>query len=170
MIKNEIIFQEIQRFHLVWVWCIILLIAAFFWYIFLKQVVCKIPVGSRPAPAIVIVIFWIIFGIGLPFLFYSTKLITEIRNDGIYFRFSPFHSSYQKIPFDEITRYEARTYRPIKEYGGWGIRGIGKNKAYNIRGNKGLQLELINGKRILIGSQNPQKLVQAINAVHDNKR
>lgn len=49
-----------------------------------------------------------------------------------------------------------RLYRPIKEFGGWGMRTAfnGKNgKAYNVSGNVGIQLELKNGSKTLLGTQ-----------------
>jgi hypothetical protein len=57
----------------------------------------------------------------------------------------------------------ARTYKPLSEYGGWGIKYGRSGWAYNIIGDQGVQLELDNGKRILIGSQHAEELEQAIN-------
>jgi len=54
------------------------------------------------------------------------------------------------------------TYSPISDYGGWGIRYGSIGKAYNVSGNRGVQLELLNGERILIGSQKPEELAAAI--------
>lgn len=34
----------------------------------------------------------------------------------------------------------------------------GKGRAFNVSGNIGLQLEFINGEKLLIGTQNPEKL------------
>jgi hypothetical protein len=65
-----------------------------------------------------------------------------------------------------VSEYYARVYRPILEYGGWGIRcGFKGARAYNVSGNKGVQLILQNGKRLLIGSQKPDELVEAINSM-----
>ena len=66
------------------------------------------------------------------------------------------------IRFDEIENVEAITYSPIKDYGGWGIRYRYKAKAYNVRGNKGVKVNLKNGRHILIGSQNHNALANAI--------
>lgn len=56
-----------------------------------------------------------------------------------------------------------RQYRPILDYGGWGIRWApGKGWAYTVRGNLGVQLELSDGKRLLVGSQSPEGLVLMI--------
>ena len=55
-----------------------------------------------------------------------------------------------------------RTYNPIREYGGWGIRYGLKSKAYNVHGNHGVQLELLNRKRLLIGSQRSEEFANAL--------
>ncbi len=102
-------------------------------------------------------------------LFFSVKFVTEVRNDGIYICYFPFHRSFHTISFKEIRRYEVRTYRPIMEYGGWGIRYGTKGKAYNVSGNRGLQLELSNGKQLLIGSQRVEELLQAIQEKNESE-
>jgi len=93
---------------------------------------------------------------------YTLKLTTEVRRDGIHLRFFPMFR--QTIPLSQIRRHYARTYRPIVEFGGWGVRYGWKGKAYNVSGNRGVQLELADGKRLLIGSQRPEELAQAIEA------
>lgn len=102
-----------------------------------------------------------LFTIGLTYLFYSLKLITEVRNDGLYVRFFPL--SHRIIPFEHIKFCEVRTYKPLKEYGGWGIRYGRKGKAYNVSGNRGVQLELSKEKPLLVGSQKSEELARTIN-------
>ena len=63
-----------------------------------------------------------------------------------------------------MKQYEVRTYRPIREYGGYGIRYSSKGKAYNVSGDRGVQIELLNGERLLIGSQRADELWRAIQA------
>jgi hypothetical protein len=48
-----------------------------------------------------------------------------------------------------------RKYNPLTEYGGWGYRtGFGKKSgAMNVKGNIGIQIELSNGKKLLLGTQ-----------------
>jgi hypothetical protein len=140
----------------------IIAIAGLMWYGSLIQLLFHRPFGDRPMPDSLLLIFWLLFGIGLPAFFYYAGLITEVRHDGIYFRYFPLHCSFRRIAFDELKRYEVRTYRPIIEYGGWGIRYGPKGKAYNVSGNRGLQLELISGKRLLIGSQQPEEFLRAV--------
>ena len=89
------------------------------------------------------------------------KLITEIKKDGIQITFTPFTNFI--IPFNKIRSYKIRKYRPILEYGGWGIRFNRTGKAYTVSGKIGLQIELSNGKEILIGTENPEKLLHSLN-------
>ncbi|OGL48104.1 MAG: hypothetical protein A2161_12740 [Candidatus Schekmanbacteria bacterium RBG_13_48_7] len=158
--SKYVIFSEIQRFDQVWIWIPIIFIAGSMWMGFIIQIILGSKLGSKPAPDIVVIIIWILIGIILPFLFFKIKLVTEVRDDGLYIKFH----RHIKYSFNEIKTYEACTYRPIREYGGWGIRYGLKGKAYNVKGNRGVQLELTNGKRILIGSQKPEELVMAIDS------
>jgi hypothetical protein len=88
------------------------------------------------------------------------RVVTEVSNSGLRVRLTPF--PWKRFPLSEIGRAYVRTYRPILEYGGWGIRWGWSGRAYNARGNRGLQLELTDGKRVLIGSQQPEELLAAI--------
>ncbi len=67
-----------------------------------------------------------------------------------------------RIPIADIREAEAVVYRPIAEYGGWGIRGFGKRRALNTRGNRGVLLTKTDGSTILIGSQKPRELLAAL--------
>ena len=102
-------------------------------------------------------------GFGFIWLFYRMKLITTINEDGINIIFAPFTNFI--IPFNKIKKYQIRQYRPIIEYRGWGIRYSKYGKAYNVSGKIGLQIELSNGKRLLIGTQNPDTLLQTLNEI-----
>jgi hypothetical protein len=78
-------------------------------------------------------------------LVYVMKLFVRLGSEGLHVRFFPFVK--KDIPLEDIARWEARTYRPLLEYGGWGIRCGWKGMAYNVSGNQGVQLQFTNGKR-----------------------
>lgn len=89
--------------------------------------------------------------------FALVELRTTITEDGVEVRFWPF--TRRRIFRSEIAGMHVRRYSPLGEYGGWGIRAsIGNGMAYNVSGNMGLQLELRNGKKILIGTRRPEEL------------
>lgn len=158
------IYREVQQFRQVWIWVIVSALSGLVWYTAVMQLLLHRPLGSSPMPVILLVIFWLIFGIGLPALFFFSRLVTEVRDDGICIRFFPFHRSSHRIAFTEVKHYEVRTYHPIREYGGHGIRYGSNGKAYNVSGDRGVQIELLNGERLLIGSQRADELWRAIQA------
>lgn len=121
---------------------------------------------TSPIPVILLVLAGVIIPITITLLFLSLKLETEVRADGLYVSFFPLHINYKKFTGEDIDRYYPRRYRPILEYGGWGIRyGFKAGKAYNVKGNQALQLILKNGGKLLIGSQEPDRLAEALDSV-----
>ena len=159
---TKILFHEEQQFRQPWLWLVLGAVAAMFWYLFFLQIILPHPRGAPHSLTIYILILWLVCGIGMPLFFYQLRLITEVRADGIYVRFFPMHFSFKRIGFEEIKHFEARTYRPIAEYGGWGIRYGLHGKAYNVSGNRGLQLELTTGKKLLLGTQRPEEFLAAL--------
>ncbi|MCC2668116.1 MAG: hypothetical protein K0Q72_587 [Armatimonadetes bacterium] len=85
---------------------------------------------------------------------------TVLRSEEIQVRFG--RRTRFRIPLKNVTRAYARTYSPINEFGGWGIRTGKQGRAFNMRGNQGVQLVLRSGQRVLIGSQQSDELAWAI--------
>lgn len=156
------IYKEEQKFGQPWIWLIYVPLTAgsliFFAFGLHKQLILGEPFGDNPMPDTGLLITGILvflMMIGLTVLFYKMKLVVEIRDDGLYYRYPPMINSFRKIAREEIERIEVRTYKPLKEYGGWGVKTGSSQygKAYNVKGNLGLQLYLKNGKKILFGTQ-----------------
>jgi len=95
-------------------------------------------------------------------LLLRAKLVTEVADDGL--RLTLFLSFARRtIRYADIADCQARTYRPLLEYGGWGVRYSWRHgRAYNVSGNRGVQLVLKDGQRLLIGSQQADELAAAI--------
>lgn len=92
-------------------------------------------------------------------LLFFMRLQTKINEKSINYRLFPLHFKWQSILWSDVEKSEIRTFKPIKEYGGWGIRNsFSSGKAYIINGNVGLQLYMKNGKKILIGTKQEEKL------------
>ena len=166
--KEEIFFKEVQKFGL---WLRLLLVFLMMTVVVIEcfALISMLTKPNPPGSGSVAVL--IILGICLPLilcvLFWMVKLVTEVRLGGLYVRFFPFHLRFQRIPVEDLQKYYAQTYQPIKEYGGWGIRysfGL-KSKAYNTSGNRGVQFIFNDGRKLLIGSQRPDELVDAIRSI-----
>lgn len=93
-------------------------------------------------------------------LFAIMRLYCRIDDKGVRFGYSPFIKKRIHL-WRDIENVWVRKYSPLGEYGGWGIKTISPKKhgmAYNVWGNKGLQIHLKNGKKILIGTQKPEEM------------
>lgn len=161
-------FDEIQRFRQRWLWLLLIIISitsiAIFGYGVVEQLVFGRPWGDRPISDISLLITSaavIAFILLMLYLFYVLRLITHVDAKGIYIRFYPFPG--KRIDYPKVESCKARTYRPLAEYGGWGIKYGRSGKAYNICGKRGAQLVMKDGKRILIGSQHADELSRTIN-------
>lgn len=90
-------------------------------------------------------------------------LKTTIDEKGITYCYSPLNLRNHTILWKDIDSAYVRTYRPVMEYGGWGIKYSFRNgKVYNVMGKKGLQLVLKNGRHILFGTQKPEEVKRLI--------
>ncbi len=89
------------------------------------------------------------------------RMTTEVDEQEIRVHFGFIPSYRWRLPIDQIVKALAAEYDPIREYGGWGIRGI-PVRALNAHGRLGVLLTLANGRTMLIGSQRPDLLLQAL--------
>lgn len=109
--------------------------------------------------------------LGVAVLIWVNRLETQVRSDGLYVRFFPFHLHFKRFGAEDLSECFARKYRPIVEYGGWGIRyGWKGGRAYNVSGSEGVQLVFNNGKRLLIGSKEANGLEAAIRSTMGHHR
>ena len=86
------------------------------------------------------------------------------------FREARTANAFTDEPVDDATTdvlaAEAVTYRPIREFTGWGIRWRpGWGWAYSVAGNRGLRVDLRNGSHLMIGSRAPEPLAEAVRMV-----
>ncbi len=150
--KTNVSFREVQRG--IGYWLALVLVVAFIGpYVWTRHAP---PQGMLLATALLIFFFT-----------YLCRMVTEVRDDGVYVQWWPFVPMFRRFPFADIESAVARTYNPIGEYGGWGIRvrigpGAKLGGAYNMKGNRGVQLVFKNGVRLLIGSQDAENLEHAI--------
>ena len=152
------VFNEEQRFTQTWL--IVLLTVSMMVPLFL--IMKEYINGNMRAVELVMVLAIMATAI-FPIFFF--RLITKIDEQGIHYRFFPFHRSVKTIAWNEIKSASVRTYDPISEYGGWGLKGgffSKKGKAINVKGDIGIQLVLTNSKKLLIGTQKKTEATQVL--------
>jgi hypothetical protein len=149
--KKGMVFQESQRFTQWWLWLIVIVMDAGYSFALGRHIFLQMQAGLDPQINTGMLIpVAIVFLITL--LFILLRLDTIIDDAGIHVRFFPFHMSFRHYGWETISNCFVRKYKPLLEYGGWGIRGTGKNKALNVKGDMGIQIEFFDGKRLLIGT------------------
>jgi hypothetical protein len=159
--RGGTIFSEEQYFTGTWAWPAMLVAAAGAWAVFLYQIAWKSAALVRTSDKIGAWVLLAVVGVLLPWLFRYLRLICTLTSDRIDIDYRPLMRT--SVMLSDIAGCEARTYQPIREYGGWGIRWGGRGSvAYNVSGNRGVQLELKNGKRVLLGSQRADEFARAI--------
>jgi hypothetical protein len=163
---SEQYFSETQRFS-VWITLLVVLAGGssigVFLVGFFVQFVQDEPWGSNPMSDGALAItggILITVGAGLIWLFATLKLVTEIHTDSVAIRFAPMRK--KTIRLDQIAGVEIREFRPIRDFGGWGIRAAKGVRAYLVSGRRGVQLSILDGNDLLIGSQRPEELEAAL--------
>jgi len=162
--NKTILFYELQRIKRLWVWLIAILVNAFPVFGIYQQIIMELPFGTKPMSNIGLLIM-AGFSIFFTLLLFSIRLVTLIKNDGVYARLYPFQTSMNFYNWESIKNLHIRKYKPIKEFQGWGLRYnfTGKGgKALTVSGNIGLQIEFNNGKRLLIGTQKPKQIEEVL--------
>jgi hypothetical protein len=103
--------------------------------------------------------------------FFALRLVTEVRDDGVYVKFAPLHQSFHRIPWRTIDAVTDTTYEPT-EYGGWGwgirVNPTGAKKAYRISGDSGVEIRRTDGRDLFIGTRRPTELVEATDRAQFN--
>lgn len=158
---SGVTFEETQRFIQRWLWILVVLLMIAVWVMSILWFGSETKQRSLSSDIIVIV-SWVLVGACIPVLLLVMKLETEVRRDGLYVRLFPFHLEFRRFAWPDVKESRARRYNPIREYGGWGIRWGRGGRAYNMRGDRGLQLVMKDGKRWLIGSQRADELAAAV--------
>lgn len=165
-VKTAPLFREVQRFRQGWVWGILtgtVALVVFLWYMLYQQLARGIPQGDNPAPDALLVALAVgmtLLALGLVTLFWRARLVVEVHPGSLHVRFWPLGN--RRFPLADIEHAEAVTYRPLRDYGGWGLRYGPKSRAYNVSGDRGVQLSLAGDEKLLIGSQRSEALAAAV--------
>lgn len=154
-------FKEEQKFTQWWLWLILIGIALIPVYGIYKQIYQGEVFGDKPMSNLGLIAF-VIFMLLFLLLFWLFKLTTEINTKEIKIQFFPLVN--KVVEWKDVKSAQVLNYGFV---GGWGIRLFTKyGTVYNIKGNKGLALELKNGKKLLVGTQKMEELYEIVKNVY----
>ena len=143
------LFEENQKFTQWWLWIILLYFPT-----------SALFIHNDPINYI-----YVLIGCAIPLVFYLFELRVKVDQNGLHYQFFPLHFKPYTIILDEMEKIEAVEYKPISEYGGWGIKYGFKGKAYNTSGKLGVKIHLKNGTNILFGSQKHKALAKVLKQI-----
>ena len=154
------VFKEEQRFTQTW----LIVLLSISTIIPLIIIVTEYYKGKTTLNELLLTIGIVVVSCGFIFFF---KLKTRIDEIGIHYQFLPFHLSLKTINWTEINKAYVKTYDPIGDFGGWGLKGgslwnKSKGKAINVSGDIGIQLDLKNGQKLLIGTKKENEAKQVL--------
>ena len=160
---SRIYYKEEQKFKQLWIWLLILLLSGIWIWQLVQQVFMGKSFGNNPTSDLGVILTGL-FPVLTIVLFRLLTLETIINDQGVHYRFRPFQRKPIIIKPEDILSFEVKKYNPLKDYGGWGVRlgSFGKGKAYNVSGNQGVLFELKNGKKFMLGTQNPVSVKSAL--------
>jgi hypothetical protein len=91
------------------------------------------------------------------------RLETTIGGEDQSVRFGWLPVFEKRLPLRDIAHAEVCSYRPLRDFGGWGWRyGWGGVQAFTVKGSVGVCLTMRDGKRYLIGSERSGELLEAL--------
>lgn len=130
-------------------------------------ILIMVPFFLQPVQVVDALPLIIIAGL-LPLLF--GRLLISVKGSVLRINYGYINLIKKDIPLREIKETRVVQYRPLRQFGGWGIRcGNFEDKktgCYSLKGNRGLLLTLahnvrvcvIKTDRVIIGSEAPEKL------------
>jgi hypothetical protein len=153
-------FDERQHLRTWWVLGLVLVVVALSWWAFVEQIVFGRPFGNRPASDAAVWALTLGFGLGLPLFIGVLSLRTTVDGDELVLHWRPFRR--RRIALADIASARAVHYRPIRDYGGWGLRYGRGGWCYSMSGDRGVMLELRDGRRLLVGSWRAEELAEVL--------
>lgn len=154
---TKVSFREVQQYRQPWLWALLSVRPLLALVGLARGTRSKREVAREVAATV---------GVGL--LVWTARLTTEVRDDGVYVRFEPFHREFKRIPFDDIVSFEGAGYSPLR-FGGWGYRWTPGTTAYTVSGRSGVSFERASGKSLYVGSNRPDELIGAVQEATDRE-
>lgn len=137
-------------------------------FIAVRQLVFHRPWGSPPMSNGGL-IFLTVLLVAVYFRLITVRLVTDIRSGELSVGLQGLWRK-RRVPLAGIRSATKVEYDPAAEYGGYGIRSGAKGLAYIASGNRGVQVELNDGQKLLIGSQRPGELARCIIEARNSPR
>ena len=161
------LYYEKQQFSQLLFWLLITLavipMLGFLSYGMYQQLLLGEPWGNEPMSDLGIVLVWLlslVVLIGVTLLFRFLNLEIQVDRNRVKYRFRPLINQWKEIAKTNIVDYKLIKYS-FRGYGiRWGLDGI---KTLNVKGDKGIEFQYAQTKKIILGTQQPELFLAAVN-------
>lgn len=161
------LFEEKQRFTQWWLWAIIVststLVLGLFGNALYIQLVLGQPWGDEPMSddsLIMVSLFTTTAMIVMLMVFFNSTLEIVVDKSSVSYRYFPLIRRWRRIERENIQSYEIREYY----FKGYGFhRDLRGNKRINVKGNSGIEITMLDGSKLLLGTQQPGDFLSALN-------
>jgi len=110
--------------------------------------------GAALLGTVAVAVQWLVAGLSVRL--YRDFMVVGLGYSGLISR---------KVRYDEIVSLESVRYNPIRDFGGWGVKGTPRKRIWSARGNEAVVLHLADGRLLFVGSDRPRSLEERIRAV-----
>jgi hypothetical protein len=160
MPDEAMLFREKQPFHLGYARIALAIPPAALVIITSRQMIWHHPWGNPPTSDGNLLFLTIL----LLFVYVrllTVRIVTELRPDRLSIAMQGLWQR-TRVAVADIRSAVPVDFDPVGEYHGYGVRSGPRGKAYIAFGNQAVQLELRDGRKLLIGTQQPQELARQI--------
>ncbi|HLV15018.1 MAG TPA: hypothetical protein VKY41_07545 [Xanthomarina sp.] len=155
----KIYFKEEQKFSQWWLWLFLIGLGNIPIFGIYKQFILGEKFGDNPMSDLGLVLFSI-FIFAIIALFWFMHLKTEIDEKGIRVDFLPFVK--KCFLWTDLKSVKIINYKFV----GYGLRYSSMHgTVYNTKGDKGMSLELFDGRKYVIGTQKDEELQEILNKI-----
>ncbi|HLJ45761.1 MAG TPA: hypothetical protein VKU01_07130 [Bryobacteraceae bacterium] len=165
--KSEPLFHEEQPFRQARMRLALATIPLIFLGLTLWQVALGHPWGRHPVSN-GSMIFWSIFLWLIYLRLITIKLVTDVWSDKLSIAMRGMWRV-RHIPLDQIESVDAISFNPAREFGGYGIRTVGRKKGYIAGGDRGVNVKLADGRTVVIGSRRSEALAKILKSSTQHK-
>lgn len=166
------IFEERQKMDMLWLRIagavpLVAAVAIFGWGIY-RQIITGQPWGNKPmsdTALILIAIFAVASASAITVALFAVQMRTLVYPNRVVLRYRPFKTRVTLA--SEISAASSATYRPIRDFGGWGVRRSIRRNAwiYSMTGDQAVDLTLDGDIHLFIGTRRPVELESAIRSI-----
>jgi hypothetical protein len=158
--KGAVLFRETQSFRLGYARIALAMPPAALAIVSCRQIFWNRPWGNPPvsnSDLLFLTILILLVYIRL----ITVRLVTELRPEQLSVAMKGFWRR-TRVAVADIRAAAAVEYDPVVEYRGYGVRMGPRGQAYIASGSQAVQLELGDGRKLLVGSQQAKELARKI--------